>query len=184
MRTQLLVTSIGEDRPGIVACLTEVFVANSANLEESRMAILGGEFAAIMLVSIATNNVPTLERDLAKLQTQGISVTARRTENLDPNRFAGYSNFEIFLKGADHEGIVHKVSSFLHDQSINIQSVETTVVPAPVTGSPLFQMSALVLVPPSLSAAELKKKLDAIADQETVDIELRALEQAPLSSRI
>ncbi len=184
MRTQLLVTSIGEDRPGIVARLTEVFVANSANLEESRMAILGGEFAAIMLVSVATTNVPALEKDLAKLQTEGISATARRTEILDPNRFAGYGNFEIFLKGADHEGIVHKVSSFLHDLSINIQSVETTVVAAPVTGSPLFQMSALVLVPPTIAAADLKKKLDAIADQETVDIELRSLNQAPVTSRI
>lgn len=173
IRTQLLVTSIGEDRPGIVARLAELFVANGANLEESRMAILGGEFAAIMLVSMSNDKVSELEKDLARLQTEGISVSTRKTEQMMSGRFQGYANYEISLKGADHEGIVHKVSSFLRDQSINIQSVETTVVNAPVTGSPLFQMRALVLVPPALSGAQLQKSLDHIANEESVDIELR-----------
>jgi glycine cleavage system transcriptional repressor len=174
MRTQLLITSIGEDRPGIVARLTEVFVANSANLEESRMAILGGEFAAIMLVSAPAEKTPGLEKDLAKLQAEGISAISRKTEFLNPNRFQGYASYEISLSGADHEGIVHQVSSFLHDQSINIQSVDTTVVNAPVSGTPLFQMKAHIQVPPAISESQLRKKLNEIADQESVDIDLKA----------
>lgn len=172
MRSQLLVTSIGEDRPGIVAHLTEVFVTHGANLEESRMAILGGEFAAIMLVSVADANLPALEKDLAKLQSEGISASCRKTANQNPARFKDYGHFEISLKGADHEGIVHKVSTYLRDQSINIQSVETMVVHAPITGSPLFQMKAIVQVPPSLSAGDLRKNLNKIADEESVDIDL------------
>ncbi|MBZ0186776.1 MAG: hypothetical protein K8F91_11050, partial [Candidatus Obscuribacterales bacterium] len=46
MNNQLLVTAVGEDRPGIVARVTEVLSGHGANLEASRMAILGGEFAA------------------------------------------------------------------------------------------------------------------------------------------
>ena len=178
MRSQLLITSIGEDRPGIVARLTEVLVANGANLEESRMAILGGDFAAIMLVSIPSNNVPALEKDLAKLQSEGISVTSRKTETLDPGRFKSYNQYEIQLKGADHEGIVHTVSSHLQQQSINIQSVETMVVHAPVTGSPLFQLKAHILVPPSISAQDLRNSLNKIALQESVDIELKVVNEA------
>jgi glycine cleavage system transcriptional repressor len=174
MRTQLLITSIGEDRPGIVARLTEVMVCHGANLEESRMAILGGEFVAIMLVSIAVDRVESLEKDLQKLHSEGISATARKTEYIDTSRFHGYGTFEIWLRGADHEGIVHRVSSFLHDQAINIQSIDTTVVNAPVTGTPLFQMKALILVPPSVKAGDLRKKLNDIADEESVDIELKA----------
>ena len=175
MRTQLLVTSTGVDRPGIVARLTEVFVAHGANLEESRMAILGGEFAAIMLVSSPTDNIPLLDKTLAKLQSEGLFVTTRKTEYLNPSRFQNYTSYEISLKGADHEGIVHKVSSFLHDQSINIQNVDTTVVNAPVSGTPLFQMKAKVLVPPTLSTDALSKSLNDIARQESVDIELRPI---------
>jgi glycine cleavage system regulatory protein len=38
MKTQLLVTLVGEDKPGIVARVTAIFVDNGANLEESRLA--------------------------------------------------------------------------------------------------------------------------------------------------
>lgn len=178
MRSQLLVTSLGEDRPGIVARLTEMFVANSANLEESRMAILGGEFAAIMLVSINTQNIPALEKDLARLQSEGISVVTRKTSAYDAARFKDYTSYEVLVKGADHEGIVHNISSFLKDKSINIQSVETIVVNAPVTGSPLFQMKAVIQVPPSISGSELKKNLDMIAEKESVDVELKTCHAA------
>jgi glycine cleavage system transcriptional repressor len=178
MRTQLLITSIGEDRPGIVARLTEIFVDHGANLEESRMAILGGEFAAIMLVSSPTDNIPQLEVDLSSLHKEGIAVTCRKTEHLDPARFQHYGSFEISLKGADHEGIVHRVSSFLHDQAINIQSVETTVVNAPVSGTPLFQMKALLLVPPAVKTSDLQKNLNDIAAQELVDIDLKPVKKS------
>ena len=172
MRTQLLVTSVGEDRPGIVARLTEVFVAHGANLEESRMAILGGEFAAIMLISVAADNEQTLSDALAKLHSEGITCSHKRTAQLKADRFEGYTNHRIVLKGADHEGIVFRVSTYLKDNSINIQAVDTQVVAAPETGSPLFQMTAILLVPPSCRLSALKKDLDRIADEESVDIEL------------
>lgn len=178
MRSQLLVTSLGEDRPGIVARLTEMFVSNNANLEESRMAILGGEFAAIMLVSIATQNIPALEKDLARLQAEGISVVTRKTTAYDSARFKDYVTYEFQVKGADHEGIVHNISSYLKDKSINIQSVETLVVNAPVTGSPLFQMKAIIQVPPSINPADLRKNLDQIAEHESVDVELHSRQGA------
>lgn len=172
MRSQLLVTAVGEDRPGIVARLTEVFVAHAANLEESRMAILGGEFAAIMLVSLPEESLSALNKDLQKLQSEGITVTSKKTEALKADRFKSHVEYRVMLRGADHEGIVFRVSSFLRDRAVNIQSADTELVHAPQTGSPLFQLVALVLVPPSLNAAELRKGLESIAQEECVDIEL------------
>lgn len=48
----LLLTAIGEDRPGIVERITRRIVNYAGNIEESRTARLGGEFAAFFLVSI------------------------------------------------------------------------------------------------------------------------------------
>lgn len=172
MRSQLLITAVGEDRPGIVARLTEVFVAHGANLEESRMAILGGEFAAIMLLSLAEDNISALNKDLQKLQSEGITVSSKKTEPLKADRFKKHIEYKVHLKGADHEGIVYKVSAFLRDRAVNIQSAETELVHAPQTGSPLFQLLAVVLVPPNLSASELRQGLENIALEECVDIEL------------
>src|SRR5688572_29579843 len=150
MRTQLLVTATGQDRPGIVARLSEVFVAHSANLEESRMALLGGEFAAIILLTLDASRIETLQKALAELNQEDIAVSSKPTSYGEPGKFKGYIPFELEVSGADHEGIVHRVTRFLRESSINIQSMESGVVNAPITGTPLFCMRATVQVPPSM----------------------------------
>lgn len=170
MRTQLLVTTVGEDKPGIVAKLTEVFVKHGANLEESRMAILGGEFAAIALVTLERENLDDLKKALEGLKSEGLTVSTKGTSIAD--RLKDYTTYELELRGADHEGIVHKVSSYLRDRNINIQSIDTQIINAPETGSPLFCMKAIMQVPPRITFDELRKNLDAIGDAEMVDIEL------------
>ncbi len=179
MKNHLVITAVGEDRPGIVAHLAEVFVKNSANMEESRMAILGGEFAVIGLVTVPSEAIDGLNRDLDALKSEGISVTVRNTRPLSTERFAGYTTYTISVSGADHEGIVHRISMFLRDRAINIQSVETGIVNAPETGSPLFCMSGTVQVPPSISLQELQKNLNAIGDEECVDVKIKQSADKP-----
>lgn len=176
MKTEVLVTAFGEDRPGIVARLTEVFVKNQANLEESRMCILGGEFAAIMLVTLPKDSIAGLNRDLESLKSSHTIVAhTKETRALAPDRFKGHAPYKLKVRGADHEGIVHKVSSFLRDHSINIQEVETGVTPAPETGTPLFSMTATILVPDKITQKELRKSFSEIADAESVDIDIDSL---------
>lgn len=180
MTNHMLVTAVGEDRPGIVARITEVLVSHGANLEESRMAILGGEFAAIMLIT-GHIDVAGLNKDLQALEKDGISVTTRETRPVSSDKYNSYALCEIFLRGADHEGIVHSFSSQLRDKDINIQSVHTEVISAPVTAAPLFCMNATILVPPSLKVEDLRKELEKIADAQGVDIELKSRSAASLA---
>ncbi|MBX3137861.1 hypothetical protein KF707_16670 [Candidatus Obscuribacterales bacterium] len=182
MTNHLLVTAVGEDRPGIVARLTEVLVSHGANLEESRMAILGGEFAAVMLVTGAID-MNALQNEFRALEKDGIHVTTRTTKPIDIDKYKSYASCEIFLRGADHEGIVHSLSSQLRDKEINIQSVHTEVISAPVSASPLFCMNATILVPPSLSVEELKKELARIGDTQGVDIDLKVRSESEADAK-
>lgn len=172
MTNHLLVTAVGEDRPGIVARLTEILVSHGANLEESRMAMLGGEFAAVMLVT-GDIDMNALQNELRALERDGFHVTTKPTKPVAIEKYRNYTSCEIFLRGADHEGIVHSLSSQLKDKDINIQSVHTEVISAPVSASPLFCMNATILVPPSLSIEELRKELARIGDSQSVDIDLK-----------
>ena len=52
--------------------------------------------------------------------------------------------------------------------------METELVPAPETGTPLFCMNAIVVVPDSMDAKKLNADLDAIAQEEAVEIDLAA----------
>jgi glycine cleavage system transcriptional repressor len=178
MRQQILVTATGEDRPGIVARLSEVILKHGGNLEESRMALLGGEFAAIALISIGEEHLHELTQELVRLKDEDILCTTKATKPLSPDRYKDCVTCEIDLTGADHEGIVHGITRFLREHSINIQSMESGVVNAPETGTPLFSMRATVQVPPALTVADLRNELNRIGENEAVDISLKALPQA------
>lgn len=47
----LVITASGEDKIGLVDRLSSKITASGCNIEESRMAVLGGQFALIMLIS-------------------------------------------------------------------------------------------------------------------------------------
>ncbi len=50
-KSYLVLTAVGPDRPGLVSEISSMVLSAGANLEDSRMAILGGEFALLVLVS-------------------------------------------------------------------------------------------------------------------------------------
>jgi glycine cleavage system transcriptional repressor len=50
-RQYQVLTAVGRDRPGLVEKISALLLVAGANLEDSRMAILGGEFALILLFS-------------------------------------------------------------------------------------------------------------------------------------
>lgn len=169
----LVVTAVGRDKVGMVEMLTDVVVNHSANIEESRMARLGGEFAVIMLLSLGAENVDPLVNALPFLHEKGLTVTSRRTDLTRLSEFKGYIPHEISVIGADHEGIVYRLARYLAAEGINVEEMDTRVSPAPNTGTPLFSMSARVQVPPHLTLRELRRKLAEVAEEIDVDIEIK-----------
>src|SRR6266545_3989072 len=49
--SQLAITVIGPDRPGIIADVTEALVGTGVNLEDSTMTLLRGHFAMVIVCS-------------------------------------------------------------------------------------------------------------------------------------
>jgi glycine cleavage system regulatory protein len=58
-------------------------------------------------------------------------------------------------------------------EGINVEEMDTRVTSAPNTGTPLFSMWSRVQVPPDLSLSQLRRKLEAIAEDIDVDIEIK-----------
>ncbi len=172
-RVYLVVTAVGHDKRGTVEKITDVAVAHHANIEESKMARLGGEFAVIMLLSLLDENVERIITDFDNLQVQGLTVTSRITDFSRLQKLKGYVPYEISVIGADHEGIVNRVANYLASEQINIEEMDTTVTNAPNTGTPLFSMSARVQAPPDLSLGQLREKLEKVGDELDVDIEVK-----------
>ncbi len=175
MKSFILITAFGEDRPGIVARLTEVLTASRANLEDSRMSILGGEFAAIALASVPNTNLAKLQSDLTALKDEGITTYIKLTTATNQERFKNFALYELTLEGADHEGIVHHVTSLLRSRNINVHSLDTHLENAPETGTPLFGMKAVLQVPKVIALSELRELLRAVSESQCVEIKVNAL---------
>jgi glycine cleavage system regulatory protein len=181
MTRGLVITITAADRPGIVEDVTAVLLDHGANLAESRMARLGGEFAGILLATCDTARAAALGAALEGLSARGLAVSVRGTDPAGPDRAAGRAAsrsagavpYEIRVTGADHEGIVHGIAEKLAARGINIEDLATGVVPAPVTGTPLFTMRALVAVPADVRTRALREEMDRLADDLGVEIEVR-----------
>lgn len=172
----LVLSALGSDRPGLVAQVTEYLSERSANVEDSRMAVLGAEFGILLLVSGTADEIAAVERDVASLQdASGLQVLTRRTKSPEDHRRAAVIPCLITAEALDQEGIVHAVSRALSRAGVNIVSLETSAYEAPVTGSPLFRMEARVDIPSGLTIAKVRKAMDEVAETENLDIDVRSL---------
>ena len=175
MRTDVVLTLTGPDRIGIVEEVTRALLESGGNVGTSRMARLGGEFAILMLVSLPAEMRADLDAAFAPLVAQGYKVTVGECDPSPAAEHAGWLPYQVQVSGADHEGIVHEVAAQLARLGINIESAETCASEAPVSGSPLFTMTAQVAVPPSLAATDWIDALSAAGDDANVDVEVVAL---------
>lgn len=172
MQTRIVLTLTGADRVGIVEQVTKVLLQVGGNVETSRMARLGGEFAMLMLVALPAEKAADLDTALEPLRAQGFRMSATATQGSSPAVPEGGHAYRVHVEGADHEGIIHDIAAGLAVAGITIESMETGTASAPVSGTPLFTMSALVLVPAGLDEAAWIAALNEAGDRANVDIEV------------
>lgn len=175
MRSNIVLTLTGADRVGLVEEVTKVLLDLGCNIETSRMERLGGEFAMLVLVSVSPEQAAGLDAALAPLGERGHKLTISHTRGADAETRAGWHSYRIEVDGADHEGIAHEIVSGLSRRGISIESMETSVSPAPISGAPLFAMKAVVVVPPELPEERWLAALDDAGRQSNVDVRVSAL---------
>jgi glycine cleavage system transcriptional repressor len=171
MPKNIVLTLTGRDKIGLVDNVTNVIAKRTGNVIASRMARLGGEFAILMLVSVPDSEFTNLDQDFQQVRGEGYQVTLLQTED-DSKKYAGWLPYEIEVTGADHEGIIHEISHHLATQRINIENMDTSSAPAPMSGTPLFTMKGIVLVPPHLNFHVLSDELEEIGDKLNVNVKV------------
>jgi glycine cleavage system transcriptional repressor len=172
-RTQLVMTALGQDRTGIVDTISKYVFQYGGNIEDTRMTVLGSEFAMIMLISGSKNAIEDIQHNLSQIEKEAaVSIVLKKTTgHLKPKNTVPY---KITVTCLDHPGVVHQISSLLAARQINIESMETTAYEAPLTGSQLFRFEAIVAIPPSISVSSVRKELERLADENNFDAGMEA----------
>ena len=179
MKEHAVLTAMGKDRVGIVDDLSQAILERGCNIEESKMALLGGEFVSILLVSGAQADVGRLIGELPKLgESIGLAIELKGTEPPHPN--AESRPYLLESISLDTPGIVHAVTRILRREGVNIEDLETETAAAPWTGAPMFVMKARIAVPAGLSARRLRAELDELSSEHDLDIRLNPISVAPV----
>jgi glycine cleavage system transcriptional repressor len=172
------VSAIGSDRPGIVAAISGVLLDLDGNIEDSRMTILRGQFAVMLIVSLPEPDRDALGLGLERVRERFglkaivVAPVAETTEDTEPR-----PTHMITVYGADHPGIVHSVATELAERGVNITDLQTKLVGS--EEAPLYMMLLEVELGDA-SAAEVEEALGEVGRSASVDVSLGELDAEAL----
>jgi len=172
MTASLVVTVIGPDRPGIVNRLSDAARQFGANWAGSRMASLAGQFAGIVHFEVADAQADALAAALRALASSDLEVAIARGEA--PATGGPQRRMRLSLLGNDRPGIVRELSGALARRGVSIDELHTAIESAPMSAERLFRFDAAVSVPENVADDDLRRELEALANELMVDLDVAA----------
>ncbi len=168
MKTSLILTLVGPDRPGLVSAVSACAGAHGANWMESRLTRLAGQFAGVVRLEVDADAADALEHGLLGLGAQGLKLAVVRA---DEGASAQSRLARLELVGHDRPGIVRDISAVLVRHGLSIDALETACESASMSGEPLFRARAELAVPAGVELAVVRGDLEALANELMVDLD-------------
>jgi glycine cleavage system regulatory protein len=166
--SQLVITIVGEDRPGIVESLAATVADHGGNWLSSSMSNLAGQFAGIIQVTVMDDRSDDLAAAIGRIEGLHVhSVLGRVTADATTVPVAA-----IEIVGVDQPGIVRRLTGLLRDAGINLLEFASWTEPAPNSGDQLFRALAEFVLDDSIDQEALGGRLEELAEELGLDIEL------------
>ncbi len=177
MTRALVLTVIGEDRPGLVEALAQLISEHEGSWQESRMARLAGHFAGVVQVHLPDEHAEGLISALPGLIERGLQASVVDSDwslaHVDHRE-----TFRLELVGQDRPGIVREISSALSTLGVNVLDLRTVVESAAMSGERLFRAQAELAPPANLELDEVRAALERLADELMVELTLEGGSQS------
>ena len=130
-----------------------------------------------MMLIVATESSPqSIEHmllDATRPMNLIVSVQQVEASSSPPQEHA--VPYVLSVYGADHPGIVYRITAALSAAAVNVTDLATHVVAGSRAGDPpVYVMMMELTIPTEVDAQSLEHELRAIATEQGVDISLRA----------
>jgi glycine cleavage system transcriptional repressor len=171
----LVISAVGPDRPGIVDALSEALSRVRANIADSRMVNLAGQFALIVRVEAPAERTDDVERTVrATLQAQGLDVVVGRAAAARgvPADRHGRVPYRVRTYAMDQIGLVHRITHLLHGFDANVEELETRLEHGAHSGAPLFNMDLVVTLPATAVLRQVREALETLCDELNCDVRI------------
>lgn len=176
---QLIVSALGPDRPGIVGELTSHLHEAGANLLDTRMVNLRGEFAMMLLLEAPVDVARSLAAELPPFgQRIGLTLTVAEQGTGDAApRVANGLPYRLKTYSLDQPGIIARLTGVLRGYRVNIEELTARQESAAFAGNPLFLTEMKLTVPPEVSLRELRADIEKVCSQINCDWDLDPAEK-------
>lgn len=164
----LVLSVIGDDRPGLVSALADAVASKGGNWERGQLAQLAGKFAGIVVVTVPQDRSGELIAAVTDLE--GLLEVAVHSAGDAEVRHGEWASLTIGVLGNDRPGIVRELSAALSASGVTIERMTTGTREAPMAGGMLFEAELEVLLPPNADAATIRSDLERIAEELLVDL--------------
>jgi glycine cleavage system regulatory protein len=168
----VVLTLIGNDRPGLVETVAAIIASHQGNWVESRMTQLAGKFAGILRAELPPQEVDAAVRALGGLESRGLRVVVETAVRRTVLPQGTSRKMALELLGLDRPGIVHEISQVLSSCGVNVEELTTNRTSAPMSGDMLFQALAQVALSSSTDLAHLRAALERVGNDLMVDVKL------------
>ncbi len=170
----MLITVSGADRPGIVRDVAAAMTHLDINIEDSSMTALRGEFTIMMIVRLPQSmGISTIKAALAELEQQtGLTTQSRPLEAEQVAQPTAEPNCVVTVSGGDRPGIVQAVTEAIAALDGSVVDLSTSTIPR---DEDHYYMMALEITIDDI--ARLKQRLQQVAAQLDVDIEVIGMEE-------
>ena len=173
--THTILTALGTDRPGIVDEVSQFIFERGGNIEDSRMVNLRGQFAMMVLVSAEPQAIAKLRSDLTAFAEKTCLHAELAPVEAPRQSPAAAMPYRLTATAMDQAGLVHRIAHLLRTLDVNIESLETQLRAAPITGTPTFEMELHVAVPRATPIGRLREQLGKLCDELNIDWQLAAM---------
>jgi glycine cleavage system transcriptional repressor len=179
--SKAVISGIGPDKPGIVAAIGDILLKHGCNIEDSTMTRLAREFAVILIISMPdTVPLAELQKDFTALEgSLGMTTVLKAIpDDMALDSHVPENPCMISVAGHDRAGITFHVARRLAEMSVNITDLNAQVIPG--EDGPVYIMMVEVDIPPALTIEAVRSRLQALAKDLGVEIQVRPLEAVAL----
>lgn len=167
MKSYLIMTILGSDRPGLVNSLADTVAKHGGNWLDSRMARLAGQFAGIVRIECPAAAVDGL---LHELQTPGIAGLTVQAVREAVAEAVTRQTLVVDVMGNDRPGIVRELSAAIAQAGGNVEELTTGLESAPMSGQPMFRARGVISIPENVAASALTTAIESLGGDLTVDV--------------
>lgn len=169
MMRYLVLTFVGDDRPGFVQDIAGVIADGGGSWVESRMCQLEGKFAGLARISVSDEQFESLKNALIEFPEHRFTLNV---EELEETARQVVRRYDLDIIGHDRPGILREVTTALARNTVNLLEVTSNVLPATMTGIPMFSCKAIIEVGEDTDLGLIDEQLADIAGELGIDIRI------------